>query len=126
LEPGRQPARPGSSHNIIKTKRQGKSATASGAKPGTPNNVQRPETRSIRDAATAGGPGFAEALGKVVDAVETTENQANTAVSGMLNGTTDVHDAMIAMQRADLTLQFSVQIRNKLVQAYSEIMRMPV
>jgi flagellar hook-basal body complex protein FliE len=44
----------------------------------------------------------------------------------MLSGTTDVHDAMIALQRADLTLQFSVQIRNKLVSAYSEIMRMPV
>jgi flagellar hook-basal body complex protein FliE len=44
----------------------------------------------------------------------------------MLSGTTDVHDAMIALQRADLTLQFSVQIRNKLVQAYNEIMRMPV
>ncbi len=44
----------------------------------------------------------------------------------MLSGTTDVHDAMIALQRADLTLQFSVQIRNKLVQAYKEIMRMPI
>ena len=44
----------------------------------------------------------------------------------MLSGTTDVHDAMIALQRADLTLQFSVQIRNKLVQAYNEIMRMPI
>ena len=55
-----------------------------------------------------------------------TERQANTAVSGMLDGTADVHDAMIALQRADLTLQFTVQIRNKLVQAYQDIMRMPV
>jgi flagellar hook-basal body complex protein FliE len=77
-------------------------------------------------AATSGGPGFADALGKVVEAVESTEGQANTAVSGMLSGTTDVHDAMIALQRADLTFQFSVQIRNKLVQAYNEIMRMPI
>jgi flagellar hook-basal body complex protein FliE len=77
-------------------------------------------------AGTAAGQGFADALGRVVDAVETTEAQSNSAVSGMLNGTTDVHDAMIALQRADLTLQFSVQIRNKLVQAYQEIMRMPV
>ena len=44
----------------------------------------------------------------------------------MLDGTGDVHDAMIALQRADLTLQFSVQVRNKLVQAYQDIMRMPV
>jgi len=77
-------------------------------------------------AATPDGPGFSDALGRVVQAVESTESQANTAVSGMLSGTTDVHDAMIALQRADLTLQFSVQIRNKLVQAYNEIMRMPV
>lgn len=76
--------------------------------------------------ASSGGAGFADALGKVVGAVESTESQANTAVSGMLSGTTDVHDAMIALQRADLTLQFSVQIRNKLVNAYNEIMRMPV
>ena len=72
------------------------------------------------------GAGFSDALGRVVQAVESTESQANTAVSGMLSGTTDVHDAMIALQRADLTLQFSVQIRNKLVQAYNEIMRMPI
>ena len=77
-------------------------------------------------ASGSGGAGFADALGRVVDAVESTEHQANTAVTGMLSGQTDVHDAMIALQRADLTLQFSVQIRNKLVQAYQEIMRMPV
>ncbi len=41
-------------------------------------------------------------------------------------GSGDVHDAMIALQRADLTLQLTVQVRNKLVQAYQEIMRMPV
>lgn len=74
----------------------------------------------------AAATGFSDALGRVVEAVETTEASANTAVSGMLAGTTDVHDAMIALQRADLTFQFSVQIRNKLVQAYQEIMRMPV
>jgi len=77
-------------------------------------------------ATTPAGAGFSDALGRVVDAVESTESQANTAVSGMLSGTTDVHDAMIALQRADLTLQFSVQIRNRLVQAYNEIMRMPI
>ena len=33
---------------------------------------------------------------------------------------------MIALQQADMTFQFSVQVRNKLVQAYQDIMRMPV
>ena len=85
-----------------------------------------PKATTDHASATSGSAGFSDAIGRVVDAVESTEAQANTAVSGMLSGTTDVHDAMIALQRADLTLQFSVQIRNKLVQAYNEIMRMPV
>lgn len=44
----------------------------------------------------------------------------------MIDKTGDVHDAMIALQRAEMTLQMTVQIRNKLVQAYNDIMRMPI
>lgn len=71
-------------------------------------------------------PGFGAALERLVDAVERSNREANRAVGAMLDGQGDVHDAMIALQRADLTLQLTVQVRNKLVQAYQEIMRMPV
>ena len=74
----------------------------------------------------AGGAGFAESLGRLVSSVESTGADANQAVSQMLDGTGDVHDAMIALQRADMTLQLTVQVRNKLVNAYQEIMRMPI
>jgi len=70
--------------------------------------------------------GFAESLGRMVSAVESSGTEANDAVGAMLDGTGDVHDAMIALQRADMTLQFTVQVRNKLVTAYQEIMRMPI
>ena len=70
--------------------------------------------------------GFAESLGRLVAAAEAAGREANTAVAGMLDGSVDVHDAMIALQQADLTLQLTVQVRNKLVQAYQEIMRMPI
>ena len=43
----------------------------------------------------------------------------------MIDGRGDVHEAMIAMQRADTMLQLTVQVRNKLVQAYQDLMRMP-
>ena len=72
------------------------------------------------------GGNFAGTLERLVSAVETSGAQANEAVVSMTDGTGDVHDAMIALQRADLTLQLTVQIRNKLVNAYQEIMRMPV
>ena len=43
----------------------------------------------------------------------------------MLDGTGDVHEAMLAVQKADTMFQLTVQIRNKVVQAYQEIMKMP-
>jgi flagellar hook-basal body complex protein FliE len=70
--------------------------------------------------------GFADALGKLIDGVEETTAGANTAVSNMLNKNVDVHDAMIALHEAETSLQLTVQIRNKLVQAYQDIMRMPI
>ena len=80
-------------------------------------------------AAVAGAPGaadFAEKLGSFIDNVEQTSSDANVAVSNMVDGNGDVHEAMIALQRAEMTLQLTVQVRNKLVQAYQDIMRMPI
>jgi len=76
--------------------------------------------------ATGAGGGFAEALQGLVKSVEESSAGANAAVTGMLDKTTDVHDAMIALQRAEMTLELTVQVRNKLVSAYQDIMRMPV
>jgi flagellar hook-basal body complex protein FliE len=73
-----------------------------------------------------GGSSFGDTLKKLVDGVENSSDQANGAVSGMLDNSVDVHDAMIALQRAEMSLQLAVQIRNKLVSAYQDIMRMPV
>ena len=70
--------------------------------------------------------GFGDSLAKLVDSVDASADEANSSVARMLDGRGDVHDAMIALQRAELTLQLTVQVRNKLVQAYQDIMRMPV
>lgn len=81
---------------------------------------------AVSSGGSEGGQSFGASLSRLVGTVEESHNSANTAVAGMLNGQLDVHDAMIALQRADLTLQFGVQVRNKLMNAYQEIMRMPV
>lgn len=70
--------------------------------------------------------GFGDALKKLVDSVEGSAGDANQAVGRMLDGSGDVHEAMIALQRADTMLQLTVQIRNKIVQAYQDVMRMSV
>jgi flagellar hook-basal body complex protein FliE len=83
---------------------------------------------TTRAANAAAGPAasFADSLNKLVDNVEKTQGEANTAVVDMLDGSTEVHDAMIAMQRAEMQLQLTIQVRNKLVQAYQDVMRMPI
>jgi flagellar hook-basal body complex protein FliE len=70
--------------------------------------------------------GFQSALARIVNSVESSTSDANTAVAQMLEGKGDVHDAMIALQRAEMNFELTVQMRNKLVQAYQDIMRMPV
>jgi flagellar hook-basal body complex protein FliE len=87
--------------------------------------VARRATRPT-GAAASGGTSFGESLGRLIDGVEQTAGDANSAISKMLDKSGEVHDAMIALQRAETALQLTVQIRNKLVQAYQDIMRMPV
>ena len=77
-------------------------------------------------AATGSVDGFAQSLSKLIDGVEESAGDANEAVTNMVNKTGEVHDAMIALQRAEMALQLTVQIRNKLVQAYQDVMRMPI
>ena len=76
--------------------------------------------------AAGGGNVFADSLGKLLEGVEETQGEANQAVTNMVNKTGEVHEAMIALQRAEMQLQLTVTLRNKLVNAYNDIMRMPV
>jgi flagellar hook-basal body complex protein FliE len=72
------------------------------------------------------GSTFADSLGRLLESTNSADGTANSAVGRMLDGSGDVHEAMIALQQADMMLQLTVQVRNKLVQAYQDIMRMPV
>ena len=64
---------------------------------------------------------FKDALKEVQAAQNQSEKMTNQLVSGEVQ---DVHEVMIASQKASLSLQLTVQVRNKAVEAYQEIMRM--
>jgi len=89
-------------------------------------------TLALPQATTAGSSGagagsrFTQALHKLLDASEKSSADANVKVASMMDGSGDVHEAMIALQRSEMTLQLTVQVRNKLMSAYQDIMRMPV
>ncbi len=53
------------------------------------------------------------------------DQQAQTAVTGLLNGSgVEVHEAMIATQKADMAFELALQVRNKAVGAYQQMMAM--
>jgi len=74
--------------------------------------------------APAGAP-FGDALRSAVAGVDGLEQQATTAVEGMLQGNgVDVHQAMIATQKADMAFELALAVRNKAVAAYQQVMGM--
>lgn len=69
--------------------------------------------------------GFSETLRGAIDQAEDLQTAADAKVSGLLEGNgMDVHSAMIAVEKADLSFQLMMQVRNKIVAAYQEISRM--
>lgn len=68
---------------------------------------------------------FGDLLKSAIGGVESLEDQAATAVEGMLQGNgVDVHDAMIATQKADMAFELTLAVRNKAVAAYQQVMSM--
>jgi flagellar hook-basal body complex protein FliE len=68
---------------------------------------------------------FGQQLQDAVSGVDRQGQEAAFKVASMLQGGgADVHDAMISVQKADLSFQLMLQVRNKVVQAYQEIERM--
>ena len=73
----------------------------------------------------AEGGGFAETLHDAMAEMGGLEAQSSTKVASVLEGTGgDVHSALIAVEKADLSFQLMMQVRNKIVSAYQEISRM--
>jgi flagellar hook-basal body complex protein FliE len=73
----------------------------------------------------ASGGGFAETLRGAMEEMGELQSRAETGVAGVLAGNgADVHSALIAVEKADLSFQLMMQVRNKIVSAYQEISRM--
>jgi len=68
---------------------------------------------------------FRDVLHSAIDDIQQLEGQAQEKVAGVLEGNgADVHTALIAVEKADLSFQLMMQVRNKIVSAYEEISRM--
>jgi len=73
------------------------------------------------------GAGFGDTIKKAVLEVNDVQREADVLATRLAAGdAVEIHQAMIAMQKASTAFQFAVQVRNKIIEAYQEIMRMQV
>ena len=74
---------------------------------------------------TPAGKSFVESLRSAIDEVDLQQGDAQNQVMNLLEGRgEDVHTAMIAVERAELSFQLMMELRNKVVAAYQEVARM--
>lgn len=70
---------------------------------------------------------FSEALRKSIDQVNHFQIQADHAISELAAGRNkNIHETLLAVERADASLKLMMQVRNKVLEAYREIMRMQI
>jgi len=85
--------------------------------------LTQPKTPQIQQM----GDKFGEALKNSIAEVNQAQVSADRAAEQIAAGETkDLHGAMIKLEEADISLRLMVQVRNKAVEAYQEIMRMQV
>ncbi len=77
------------------------------------------------DAGVPGATPFAGLVHSIMDQTQTLSKQASDAVSGLLSGQgVEIHDVMIAQQKASVAFELALQVRNKAVAAYQQMMGM--
>jgi flagellar hook-basal body complex protein FliE len=96
------------------------------------NNIPRvmpaaPATKGTGAATSGSGPSsFGNLLNEAVQQVNDVEKGSQGELQKFLSNESDLHSVMISLEKADLSFQVMMQVRNKIVSAYQEIMKAQV
>ena len=91
--------------------------------------AQPPINTPSRPAPTEGtsGPSFGDTVGRYLQNVNQEYLRSDQVVSDLVSGKSgDVHDVVMAVAKADLAFRMVLEIRNRLIDSYQEIMRMQI
>ncbi|HET6514214.1 MAG TPA: flagellar hook-basal body complex protein FliE [Thermodesulfovibrionales bacterium] len=83
------------------------------------------ELSQTRSTSKESGSGFDEIMKETMGKISQVQNDADRAVKDLASGG-DVTQAIIAMEKADMSFQLMIEVRNRLLSAYEEITRMQV
>ena len=89
------------------------------------DNTQHAVVNLNKTANQKGTAEFGEVIKGAINRVNGFEKEADKSIVDLLQGKADIHETMIALQKADVSMRLFLAIRNKVIDAYREIMRMP-
>ncbi|RMF16445.1 MAG: flagellar hook-basal body complex protein FliE [Gammaproteobacteria bacterium] len=90
--------------------------------------VRNTAVNPVQQPSKAQGPGFAEMLKSAVNQVDAVQKNASALATAYEKGdpNVDLTQVMIASQKSSVAFQALTQVRNRVVQAYEDIMKMPI
>ncbi len=88
-------------------------------------NLKQNEINIQNNETLEGNFSFLEEIKGKIAEVDNFQHEANKAMAdGAIKGAENIHEAMIKLQEAEISLRFLLRVRNKVLEAYREIMRM--
>ena len=71
-----------------------------------------------------GGPDFKEAVKGAINRINNLEKSADRSAMDLLEGKAEINETMVALQKADISMRLLLTFRNKVIEAYKEIIHM--
>lgn len=91
------------------------------------NSVEFPSsTPAVEKPEGAGAAGFGQELEAAVKKVDDLQVAADVETQKLANGDGNLHETMLALEKADIAMRLAMKVRTKLVEAYNDVMRMTV
>ena len=92
--------------------------------PGLSGLSEVPSAAGSKPPQAGGLSGFGRTLSSAIEDAREKNAEADDAARRLVLGKdTDIHSTMIALEKADISFQFLMQIRNKIISAYETVMR---
>jgi flagellar hook-basal body complex protein FliE len=89
-------------------------------------NAELKSASEAKAGSAQGGASFVDSLKNAMETANDLQKNADAAAKNFAAGQGSLHETLIAMEKADISLRTITAIRGKLIDAYQEVMKMPV
>ena len=95
------------------------------------NPISKPDPRISRNdlfinSSSAQGPSFEDRLKNMMQDVNDKQHKADADARQVIEGKLGIHEGMMSLSEADISLKYFLQVRSKVMQAYNDIIKMSI